>query len=89
MAWPTQVPILNASDICRDEYDRGEQHCLLGWASKIFHNWEFNQVFGALWEVAGSPSEFNDDRQNTKTEIAAAWNLVMRQLGYTEECERE
>jgi hypothetical protein len=36
MAWPEKVPILDESEICRRKMDKGDRHCLVGWAISVF-----------------------------------------------------
>jgi hypothetical protein len=87
MAYPVEVPILSARDICRGSEDgpRGT-HCLIGWSKTVFgcDNDEEYVCKRTIREVIGrnSIALFNDDPSNTKQRIATVWNLVMRDLGY-------
>lgn len=87
--WPVEVPVLGPEDICRGALSRSNgTHCLLGWKCKVF-GYVGNvqrKVVDEIFEVSGRPPSipfFNDDRRNSKDELAKVWNQAMANLGYT------
>lgn len=90
--WPTEVPVLSAEDICRDEYDSGSKHCLCGWrwevfgvsgnvpSLKVFHT--VKAEIKAETGFARGEEGFNDDQSVSLRTIARVWNRAMARLGY-------
>lgn len=37
ISWPKEVPILEAEDICRGNFHRGEKACLSGWVLTVIN----------------------------------------------------
>lgn len=90
MAWPKEVPILTARDMCREEYDAGTRHCLMGWCYAAFDNADLHyRVEDAIRRECKKICKrdcgvlsFNDDPANSKQTLAAVWNRTMAKLGY-------
>lgn len=83
--WPEEVPILEAGDICRGAYTRGDKHCLAGWVNKSFRDFDTRmEVRTLIFEQTanGTIESFND--AHPRKEVAQLWNDTMRDLGYTE-----
>lgn len=93
--YPKEVPILSARDICRGWADGPNgNHCLWGWNKVVFgpsasmgtRPYDLLQaaVVRASQSMHNDMTDFNDDKVNSKRKIAAVWNEVMVELGYTE-----
>lgn len=86
-AWPSEVPVLTARDICRTTfYDLCGRRCLLGWIGETFtisrQRCAIAAVRRAMETDSADIAYFNDDVGNTKTEIARVWNRAMAKLDY-------
>jgi len=102
MIEPKKVPILSADDICRNTYwnDRG-QKCLSQWVTTCGGNFDFRNALARKLlvnlRIAGleprttSPSipTINDHGRNSKQKLAAVWNRTVKELGFTEPCDRD
>lgn len=101
--WPEVVPILDASDMCRGEFDGpGGTSCLLGWCRRTFRDafdYGFNsdhEAFAALKAEVIKRAKNESERSyicifndtRSKRTLAATWNAAMKRLGYTVPCER-
>ena len=95
--WPEQVPILDAGDMCKGNYEGPENtYCLAGWLTIIFPvrgvRVQVQERLRAkiLSKSGGSTvhiEHYNDT--HAKEESAKLWNEVMAEFGYVVPCERK
>ena len=83
--WPKEVPILEASDICKYILDGpNDTHCLIGWCNAVFGVDCRVNARRVIEDATGSWNiiEWNDCANRGKFTIANAWNRAMAKLGY-------
>ena len=88
MAWPKEVDVLEATDICRGQFNGpNKTHCIVGWLRHWFGcGLEYGKAEKIAHRIAHTHSlmGWNDDPNTKKAEIARTINKVTAALGYTE-----
>lgn len=91
MAWPKEVDVVEAKDICRRTFELGSQHCIIGWLNHWFStpgvsSRNYLKSRKVAQQIIGTDAlmGWNDDTKNSKAKIARTLNEVTAALGYTE-----
>ena len=82
------VKVLEAKDICRNHFTRGDKHCFIGWLRNWFgfDSVEYRKALKIARQITGHCSliAWNDHWWRPEAEIASAINKVTAKLGHTE-----